>query len=108
LAFALASAGTPASDELKQNMQERLRAVEEIIGSLRSSHFTEAQSIALNRLTIPQDLPLPEGTTAPAGEFHGSVNQFINQLNQQNLQESVNALSQILQKCTACHVQTRK
>jgi hypothetical protein len=108
LALALASAETPQSEDLKQNMRERLRAVEEIIGSLGSSNFTEAQSIALNRLPIPQDLPLPEGTTVPAGEFHASVTRFINQLAQQNLQEAVNSLSQILQKCTACHEQTRR
>jgi hypothetical protein len=108
MALSIANAESPKSDEVSREMQKRLQAVEEIIGTLRTGEFDAARGIAMDKLPLPQDLPLPEGTTAAAGAFHMSIDQFIVTLQQRNMQESVTALTKLLQNCTTCHAQGKR
>ena len=107
LAFLVGCAAPRKSDVVSREMQQRLRAMEEILAALQSTNFAGAHQIAQNRLPL-QDLPLPEGTASAAGAFHASVDQFVTQLQRQDLQESVKSLAQIMQQCSACHSLTKR
>lgn len=96
-----------ASTETARDMQQRLRAVEEIIGATLATKFDAASEIAMNRLPLAKDIPLPKGAKQAAGPFHASVDHLASTLQGKDMRASLEALNKVLTNCTACHQQTK-